>query len=712
MIPKYLNPLTGKLEKLYVPVKAITNITVNGDVNVNAPSYVIAEADRVAGIVNSRNGNLFKIIGISDMHQPGDGETVADGEYITAGNRHAGQGAAIIANKVKPDLLANFGDFIWGSDTTTVEQAVSAGVQAHIFTAQVQDENESIKTPGNHDPNISGEDLPEAVVSGIFGGYKYIDFEEKKIRVIVLDTADISGNDGAGLGGGRISGEQLQWFCESLDLSVKSDAAEWGIIILSHHPLDWCYCIAAANAMQAYIEGASYSVTHNGVAVSYDFNGKNAAKIICQLHGHLHNFKVDYINYQKSGVITPTTVQRIAIPNACYSRNNTYGRNDGTEYLGIEFGETTTYNKTANSAESTAFCVVSFDLDNGIIYADCYGAGYDRIISYAGEEVVTYSVSNSLTNATTSNSASVVVEGASYSATITAKTGYTLEGGSVSVKMGGVDITSSAVTGGDRMNTLISIGEVTGDIVISVVAVVDENAEVTKHTITNNLTNIATSNTDTEIQEGAEYGAVLSVTSGYQMQSVVVTMGGVDITATAYSGNLSGGNINIEAVTGDIVITAAAILPSYTNLVPTATAVHGGTEIYNGIGYKNGAYVSSGGSFGDDASTVAVGYLLLPQGSAIYVKGATLTTTGHVRIYTESLSGNAYIYCNGDKLSLSEGIWISTTGVTAFYVEQLGDDYYKITPNTDGQFAEDVYYRISLVGTGENLIITHNEEIE
>ena len=71
-----------------------------------------------------------------------------------------------------------------------------------------------------------------------------------------------------------------------------------------------------------------------------------------------------------------------------------------------------------------------------------------------------YSVTNALTNCVSSNSATQVVEGGSYEATITANAGYELE--SVTVTMGGSPVT---VSGG-----VINIANVTGNIVITAVA--------------------------------------------------------------------------------------------------------------------------------------------------------------------------------------------------------------------------------------------------
>ena len=73
---------------------------------------------------------------------------------------------------------------------------------------------------------------------------------------------------------------------------------------------------------------------------------------------------------------------------------------------------------------------------------------------------VYYKVTNNLTNCTTNNSATQAIGGKSYSATITAKSGYELK--SVSVTMGGQSVSVS--------NGKINISNVTGNIVITAVA--------------------------------------------------------------------------------------------------------------------------------------------------------------------------------------------------------------------------------------------------
>ena len=84
-------------------------------------------------------------------------------------------------------------------------------------------------------------------------------------------------------------------------------------------------------------------------------------------------------------------------------------------------------------------------------------------------QAITYhSVTNSLTGCITSNSSSQVVDGDVYNATITASTGYTLTGATVSVVMGETDITSTVYNNGT-----ISIASISDNITITIVAEVD-----------------------------------------------------------------------------------------------------------------------------------------------------------------------------------------------------------------------------------------------
>ena len=161
--------------------------------------------------------------------------------------------------------------------------------------------------------------------------------------------------------------------------------------------------------------------------------------------------------------------------------------------------------------------------------------------------VTTYTVTNNLTNVTNSNTSGRIEKNTSYTAILSPSSGYKIS--TVTVTMGGIDITSTAYSNGH-----IEISSVTGNIIITATGVVSDNPPVT-YTITNNLTNVSTSNSANSIVEGSSYEAKLSVSTGYNIGNVSITMGGVDITSTCYNNK----TITISSVTGNIVITAEAV---------------------------------------------------------------------------------------------------------------------------------------------------------
>ena len=81
------------------------------------------------------------------------------------------------------------------------------------------------------------------------------------------------------------------------------------------------------------------------------------------------------------------------------------------------------------------------------------------------ETVLNRRVTESLTNCTSDNSKVAVIDGQSYAATLTADAGYTLEGATISITMGGIDMSKFYKDG------VIAIPNVTGDLVITVSAV-------------------------------------------------------------------------------------------------------------------------------------------------------------------------------------------------------------------------------------------------
>ncbi len=88
-----------------------------------------------------------------------------------------------------------------------------------------------------------------------------------------------------------------------------------------------------------------------------------------------------------------------------------------------------------------------------------------------------------------------------------------------------------------------------------VIYLIDNNQETVLYSITNNLKNITTDNSINSINPNESYTATLTPNLNYELGEVIVTMGGTDITSTAYSN----GTISIDNVTGNIVIAASGV---------------------------------------------------------------------------------------------------------------------------------------------------------
>ena len=93
-----------------------------------------------------------------------------------------------------------------------------------------------------------------------------------------------------------------------------------------------------------------------------------------------------------------------------------------------------------------------------------------RIVALENKQVIiTYTITNNLTNVTTNNDTINIATGSSYTASITPNKGYELT--TIRILMAGNDITSTAYSNGQ-----IYIGSVTGDIVITATATVPQTS--------------------------------------------------------------------------------------------------------------------------------------------------------------------------------------------------------------------------------------------
>lgn len=350
------------------------------------PDYVKAEALAVAEKVKAvRTADSIVFIAASDAHQL---DSNAD---IVAGNLHAAQAMKALAY-ILPDIdfCCYLGDYTWGASNTTI-----AETKQHIaeVSANLDEAFKGIpqfRTVGNHDSGayayaqngatISDADLYQLIgkycEGATFGannkGYCYRDFTEKKLRVICLNTSESLTESSASTG--NVSNEQAVWFAETMQQVGRKTG--WRVLVLSHHPLDWSVVNKCSDVVSAYVSGGILSI--NGE--KFNFINSHTAQFLGAFHGHTHCFKAAKMNTISGNTPTEYDAWRVAVPNMSFNRNNEYGQNGAAEYYGIEFGEETTYNKAAGTADDTAFVVNVLNPSEQKIYSFCYGAGYDREI--------------------------------------------------------------------------------------------------------------------------------------------------------------------------------------------------------------------------------------------------------------------------------------------------------------------------------------------
>lgn len=145
----------------------------------------------------------------------------------------------------------------------------------------------------------------------------------------------------------------------------------------------------------------------------------------------------------------------------------------------------------------------------------------------------------------------------------------------------------------------------------------------TYYSISNNLTGVTNSNPATLITSGGSYTATITEDEGYTINSYAVTMGGVDITSSAYSN----GTININRVTGNVVITVVASKPRV-NVLPLAVDADGNP--YNGgQGWKSGYRLSSSGSESASSSNQVTGFIHCVKGQTMTLEGIELPATNY-----------------------------------------------------------------------------------
>ena len=287
-------------------------------------------------------------------------------------------------------------------------------------------------------------------------------------------------------------------------------------------------------------------------------------------------------------------------------------------------------------------------------------------------------IAKNLTGCTISNAASQVEYGEAYTAVIAADSGKTIT--SVVVKMGGVDITATAYSAGSGA---INIDRVTGAVSITASATVPS----VLYSVTRNLTNCASSNTADTAAEGTAYTTTLSPTGTFKkLGAITVTMGGTDISASAVSGS----TITIANVTGNIVITCAAVI---TNIID-AIGISADTRLSTSAGTNK----PQTGWATIGANMDVTSFIHLVKGDILRIKGVNIPSANDgksaiVKYMNGTYYSGAYLY-NGARFN---GMLCSDEGNGLITIANNGDEN---------------YIRISVICTNTSAVIaTINEPI-
>jgi hypothetical protein len=240
-----------------------------------------------------------------------------------------------------------------------------------------------------------------------------------------------------------IAGELERRFNDALYINT------WNCYVIFTH--EWQPQSAIKNALVAIGE---FAKNHN---IPFDFPQNNHA-YMCQGDINVGSGEIAVDSALSSTSVNP--VQNKVIN----SKLETLSSKDAT--LTSQVNSLTSKNTNLTSRVETLSSELESLLNMDTILASYINALERRIaVLESAGDVMIYTVKNVLTNVTTSNISGTVIEGDSYSATLTANndTGFI---DSVTVTMGGTDITSSVFS-----NDVIFIENVTGNIVITASAI-------------------------------------------------------------------------------------------------------------------------------------------------------------------------------------------------------------------------------------------------
>lgn len=327
------------------------------------------------------------------------------------------------------------------------------GTNANLQDYKNYVESYSPNTPvygmsGNHDARNNSSGGISSVIKTYTGHPLYYSFEhENDVFIFVGINKESNGN--------LFTKAELQWLYETLETNRNKRC-----FVFEHvRPQDTC-----GNAYGIY----NYNIWGGTEQTVFESMMKHYKNVILW-HGHSHlkfnlQTKDNKANYEHDlfGIhsihIPSLAVPRTGDITGASSRKELYAESEG--YV-VDVYENAIVLRGRDFVNAKFLPLATYYLDTTLrnVTANTYTDSTGTINTSN-----TYSVTNVLSNAINSNSATSVTKNGSYTATITANTNYSIR--SITVTMGGTDITSNSVNGNK-----ISINNVTGDIVITVTTV-------------------------------------------------------------------------------------------------------------------------------------------------------------------------------------------------------------------------------------------------
>lgn len=368
--------------------KGWKEIAVNDKIGAHVENLMYAMYEKVAALQTAKTVSLGFI---TDTHYIRNNP----GTYGEVGLQHVNN-IVDFSRTGLLDLLIHGGDLINGKTAPNVYKRELAEMVKAINAAECP----KMICKGNHDygvwhnANITNPKLSNVLSpldwykrftkpfqkdfvidsSNPTGSYFYKDFDQAKLRVIVLNTADtayLANADGTpkylDVNHHAMSGAQMSWLAtKALDFSGKTDAANWNVITFSHvtprgsDNSSKVVCSQVfAGIINAFKNGTSY-VSSNSTGdypynVNVNFAGR-AGRHIAHIGGHYHidqNYVSDNIRYITVLLSAPVS--------------NTSGEGDSRPR--------DMYTETEDS-----WCVFTIDTDARKLYLSRFGQGDDNLI--------------------------------------------------------------------------------------------------------------------------------------------------------------------------------------------------------------------------------------------------------------------------------------------------------------------------------------------